>query len=82
MQDIWEVGNNIAFGQGLFTLTTMAKQHEWEKVQMVRWACWSHSLPLILTTSVKYVKLPAMYNCVKCVYICNCDCMFNVLMGV
>ena len=41
MQDIWEVGNNIAFGQGLFTLTTMAKQHEWEKVQMVRWACWS-----------------------------------------
>ena len=31
MQDIWEVGNNIAFGQGLFTLTTMAKQHEWEK---------------------------------------------------
>ena len=29
-----------------------------------------HSLPLILTTSVKYGKLPAMYNCVKCVCIC------------
>ena len=32
MQDIWEVGKNITFGQGLFTLTEMAKkQHEWEK---------------------------------------------------
>ena len=31
MQAIWEVGNNIAFGQGLFTLTTMAKKHKWEK---------------------------------------------------
>ena len=30
----------------------------------------THSLPLILTTSVKYGNLPAMYNCVKCVYIC------------
>ena len=29
-----------------------------------------HSPPLILTTSVKYGKLPAMYNCVKCVRIC------------
>ena len=29
-----------------------------------------HSLPLILTTSVKYGKLPAMYNCVKHVCIC------------
>ena len=29
-----------------------------------------HSLPLILTTSVKYGKSPAMYNCVKCVCIC------------
>ena len=26
MQDIWTL-ENIAFGQGLFTLTTMAKQH-------------------------------------------------------
>ena len=43
MQDIWELKKkkNIAFGHGLFTLTKMAKQHEWEKVQMVRWACWS-----------------------------------------
>ena len=39
----------------------------WRKVQMVRWACW---YPLILTTSVKWEKLPAMYNCVKCMYIC------------
>ena len=29
-----------------------------------------HSIPLILTTSVKYGKLPAMYNCVKYVYFC------------
>ena len=29
-----------------------------------------HSLPLILTTSVGYGKLPAMYNCVLCVCIC------------
>ena len=28
-----------------------------------------HSLPLILTASVKYGKLPAMYNCAKCVCI-------------
>ena len=45
MQDIWKLKKkkkkNFAFGQGLFTLTEMAKQHEWEKVQMVRWACWS-----------------------------------------
>ena len=44
MQDIWKLKKkqqNIAFGQGLFTLTKMAKQHEWEMVQMVRWACWS-----------------------------------------
>ena len=28
MQDIWKLKKkNIAFGQGLFTLTTMAKQH-------------------------------------------------------
>ena len=27
MQDIWKLEKNIAFGQGLFTLTTMAKQH-------------------------------------------------------
>ena len=36
-----EKKKNIAFGQGLFTLTEMAKQNEWGKVQMVRWACWS-----------------------------------------
>ena len=29
-----------------------------------------HSLPLVLTTPVKYGKLPAVYNCVKCVCIC------------
>ena len=27
MQDIWKLKKNIAFGQGLFTLTKMAKQH-------------------------------------------------------
>ena len=27
MQDILEIGKNIAFGQGLFTLTIMAQQH-------------------------------------------------------
>ena len=30
----------------------------------------THSLPLILTTSVKQGKLPAMYNCEK--YVCIC----------
>ena len=35
-----------------------------------------------LTTSVKQGKLPAKHNCVKCVRIYNCNCMFNVLMGV
>ena len=30
----------------------------------------SHSLPLILTTLVKQGKVPARYNCVKCVCIC------------
>ena len=34
MQDIWEIGKNIAFGQGLFTLTTMAKQHEGSNGEM------------------------------------------------
>ena len=45
------------------------------KVQMVRWVCvGTHSLPLILTTLVKLEKLPTMYNCVKCVYICVIFC--------
>ena len=70
MQDIWEVVNNIAFGQGLFTLTTMAKQHEWEKVQMVRWACWSPLSSTDPNNIGQYGKLPARYNCVKCVCIC------------
>ena len=33
MQDIWALEKNIAFGQGLFTLTEMAKRTEtftWE----------------------------------------------------
>ena len=30
----------------------------------------TQSLPLILTTSVKHGKLPAMYNCVKCMCVC------------
>ena len=38
-------------------------------VQMVRWAVGTHSLPLILITSVEQEKLPAMY---KCVHLCNC----------
>ena len=27
MQDIWKLEKNIAFGQGLFTLTEIAKEH-------------------------------------------------------
>ena len=27
MQDIWKLKKQIAFGQGLFTLTKMTKQH-------------------------------------------------------
>ena len=27
MQDSWGIGKNIAFDQGVFALTTMAKQH-------------------------------------------------------
>ena len=33
---------------------------------------------MILITSVKHEKLPAMYNCVKCV----CICEFDVLICV
>ena len=32
----------------------------------------TQSLPLTLVTSVKQGKLPAMYNCVKCVPLCIC----------
>ena len=38
----------------------------------------THALPMILITSVKHEKLPAMYNCVKCV----CICEFDVLICV
>ena len=88
------IGNNIAFGQGLFTLTCNGKTTwrllHWKQNEQVRLlkCIWTvcclanfvyglmgegsdgeyghvgtHSLPLILTTSVKYGKLPAMYNC-------------------
>ena len=40
----------------------------------------THSLPLILTTSVKYGKLPAMYNCVK--HVCICVTEFLILRMV
>ena len=38
----------------------------------------THSLPLVLITSVKYGNLPAEYNYVKCV----CICEFDVLICV
>ena len=40
----------------------------------------TQSLPLILVTLVKYGKLPAMYNCVECVHLCNCKFDGLVLM--
>ena len=101
MQDIWKLKKK-KFGQGLFTLTEMAKQHgdfyigskrsKSDYLGVFRTVCclanlvyslfngkrfrWcdghvgTHSLPLILITSVIDGKLPAMYNCVKCVCIC------------
>ena len=40
MQDIWQLEKNIAFGQGLFTLTEMAKTTwrllHWKQKEQVR----------------------------------------------
>ena len=47
------------------------KWFNWRKVQMVRWACW---YPLSSTdpNNIGQIgkKLPAMYNCVKCMCVC------------
>ena len=37
---------------------------------MVRWACWYPLSSTDPNNISQIVKLPAMYNCVKCVYIC------------
>ena len=45
MQDIRKLEKNIAFGQGLFTLTEMAKkQHEWEKGSVGEMGALVHTL--------------------------------------
>ena len=41
-----------------------------KKVQMVRWACWSPLSSTDPNNIGQICKLPAMYNCVKCVCIC------------
>ena len=52
-----------------------------EMVQMMSMGILVPTLPLILTTSVKQGKVPARYNCVKCVCICV-TVFFDVANGV
>ena len=70
MQDIWKLGKDCIWSGIVYS-----DWHGKNNMNGERFRWWDghvgpHSLPLILTTSVKYGKSPAMYNCVKCVCIC------------
>ena len=67
MQDIQKLENHCIWSGIVYSDRNGKNNMNGKKVQMVRWACWSPLSSTDPNNIGQIWKLPAVYNCVKCV---------------